>query len=327
MKQILETEELVRPVRAEFVRFQQEFAASLQSDVALISRIARHILSQKSKRLRPILVLLSAKLCGTPTEATIISASLVELLHTATLIHDDIIDEAMTRRGAPSVNAIWQNKISVLMGDFLFSRSLSNMLRLRNYEALQLLSETSEALSSGEILQLAKSSNDGMDEELYFRMIWLKTASLFASSCKVGVLSVDGTAEEAETLWNFGKYLGMAFQIKDDLFDYTAREEKIGKPIGRDLKSNLITLPLLHVLNRMSRAEQKRIRAAIRRGLQPADIQRISELTVSEGGIHYAEQKLNKISEQAVQYLQRFPDSEVRTALAGFVAFNRARTK
>lgn len=326
MKPALNITDLVRPVRSEFVRFEREFAASLRSDVELISQIARYILKQKSKRIRPILVLLSARLCGTPTEATIVSASLVELLHTATLIHDDIIDEATTRRGAPSVNAIWQNKISVLMGDFLFSRSLSNMLRLRNYEALQLLSETSEALSSGEILQLAKSANDGMDEKLYFRMIWLKTASLFASSCKVGVLSVNGSAAAAEALWNFGKYLGMAFQIKDDLFDYTAREDKIGKPIGRDLKSNLVTLPLLYVLNKKDQAENRKIRAAIREGLQPREVERINELIISDGGIQYAEAKLKEISEKAIEQLRRFPDSEVKKALQDFVWFNQARS-
>ncbi|MDO9548546.1 MAG: polyprenyl synthetase family protein [Candidatus Marinimicrobia bacterium] len=319
-------EHLSRLVSDELALFHQEFAASFQSDVGMINEIAEYILDQKSKRIRPLLVLLSAKLCGTPTDATIVSASLVELLHTATLIHDDIIDEARTRRGAPSVNAVWQNKVSVLMGDFLFSRSLTNMLRLRNYEALELLSKTSEALSSGEILQLAKSSNNGMDEESYFRMIWLKTASLFASSCKVGALSVDSNAEQAGALWEFGKYLGMAFQIKDDLFDYTALADKIGKPIGRDLKSNLVTLPLLYVLNTMEKVESRKIREAIRNGLMPDEAKKINDLVFSDGGVRYTEDKLNEISDKAKQALGIFPESEVKKALVGFITFNRQRT-
>ena len=323
----LSIEQLTRPVSDELTLFNREFAASFKSDVGIINDIARYILDQKSKRIRPLLVLLSAKLCGIPNEATIVSAGLVELLHTATLIHDDIIDEASTRRGAPSVNAVWQNKVSVLMGDFLFSRSLTNMLRLRNYEALELLSKTSEALSSGEILQLAKSSNNGMDEETYFRMIWLKTASLFASGCKVGALSVGSNTEQAGALWKFGKYLGMAFQIKDDLFDYTAKEDSIGKPIGRDLKSNLITLPLLHVLNTMEKAESRKIREAIRNGLVPDDVKKINDLIFSDGGVQYTENKLKEISDKAKQSLEIFPDSEIKESLIGFITFNRQRTR
>lgn len=319
-------EQLSRPVSAELTMFRREFAAALQSDVEMVNKIGRYILDQKSKRIRPLLVLLSAKLCGKPTEATIISASLVELLHTATLIHDDIIDEATVRRGVPSVNAVWQNKVSVLMGDFLFSRSLTNMLRLRKYEVLELLSKTSEALSSGEILQLAKSSTNGMDEDNYFRMIWLKTASLFASSCKVGALSVDCESEQAEALWKFGKYLGMAFQIKDDLFDYTAKEKSIGKPIGRDLKSNLITLPLLYILNNMDKAESRKIREAIRNGLAAEELKKINDLIFANGGIRYAENKLDEISDKAKQALEIFPDSEVKQSLIGFIVFNQQRT-
>jgi len=319
-------EDLSRPVSDELALFHREFAGSFQSDIGMINDIANYILEQKSKRIRPLLVLLSAKLCGTPTDATIVSASLVELLHTATLIHDDIIDESITRRGVPSVNAVWQNKVSVLMGDFLFSRSLTNMLRLRNFEGLELLSKISEALSSGEILQLAKSYNNGMDEESYFRMIWLKTASLFAGSCKIGALSVDSNTEQAEALWKFGKYLGMAFQIKDDLFDYTAREDKIGKPIGRDLKSNLVTLPLLYVLNTMTKAESRKIREAIRNGLMANEVKKINDLVFSDGGVRYTENKLNEISDKAEYALGIFPDTEVKKSLIGFIAFNRQRT-
>lgn len=322
----LSIQKLSAPVREELELFHQEFTSAFQSDVDMINEISHYILKQRSKRIRPLLVLLSAKLCGEPTRSTIISAGLVEMLHTATLIHDDIIDESQVRRGVPSVNAVWQNKISVLMGDFLFSRSLTNMLRIRNFEALDLLSKTSEALSSGEILQLAKSSNNGMDEESYFRMIWLKTASLFASSCKVGALTVEADPEQAEALYGYGKFLGMAFQIKDDLFDYTAEEHSIGKPIGRDLKSNLITLPLLHVLNKMPRDKSREVRELIKSGLPAEDIQKINELIVNDGGVRYTENKLEEISNKARAALDIFPDSNAKQSLLGFVKFNLSRT-
>ncbi|HCK98605.1 MAG TPA: polyprenyl synthetase [Candidatus Marinimicrobia bacterium] len=316
---------LGKPVQNEFELFTKEFTSALQSDISLIKEISQYILNQKSKRIRPLLVLLSAKLCGLPGENTIIAASLVEILHTATLIHDDIIDEALTRRGKPSVNAVWKNKVSVLIGDFLFSRSLTNMLRIRDFEALELLSRTSEALSSGEILQLEKSSNNGMDEENYFRMIWLKTASLFATSCKVGALTVGADQEKADVLYKFGKYLGLAFQVKDDLFDYTATEESIGKPIGRDLKSNLITLPLIHTLNKLSSAENRRIRNLIKIGLQPDDVKEINNLILESGGVEYTKQKLKEISEKACESLAGFHDSDIKQSLLGFIEFNQER--
>ncbi len=319
-------EKLAAPVRQEMELFYREFKSAFHSDIGMINEISQYILEQRSKRIRPLLVLLSAKLCGHPTDSTIVSAGLVELLHTATLIHDDIIDDSRFRRGVPSVNAVWKNKVSVLMGDFLFSRSLTNMLKIRNFHALELLSKTSEALSSGEILQLAKSANNGMDEESYFRMIWLKTASLFASSCKVGALTVDADREQAEALYEYGKYLGMAFQIKDDLFDYTAEENNIGKPIGRDLKSNLITLPLLHVLNHMNPEKSREIRVWIKAGLLPDEIRKINQLIISDGGVSYTKGKLVEISEKAHSALDIFPDSEVMQSLRGFIQFNQERT-
>jgi octaprenyl-diphosphate synthase len=301
--------QLAKLVQKELKLFYKEFESALQSDVGLINEISQYILDQNSKRIRPLLVLLSAKLCGDPNDATIVSAGLVEILHTATLIHDDIIDEAKIRRGVPSVNAVWKNKVSVLMGDFLFSRSLSNMLRLRNFEALELLSKTSESLSSGEILQLEKSYNNGMDEDNYFRMIWLKTASLFASSCKVGALSVEASPEQADALYIFGKYLGMAF-----------------KPIGRDLKSNLITLPLLHVLSKMDSDRSREIREWIRAGLLPDDVKKINELIVENDGVAYTQKKLTEISKKARTALDLFLASDVKQSLLGFIEFNRERT-
>jgi octaprenyl-diphosphate synthase len=316
---------IAEPVQSEFKLFKKEFTSALQSDISLIKEISQYILKQKSKRIRPLLVLLSAKLCGLPGENTIIAASLVEILHTATLIHDDIIDEALTRRGKPSLNAIWKNKVSVLMGDFLFTRFLTNMLRIRDFEALELLSRTSEALSSGEILQLEKSSNNGMDEENYFRMIWLKTASLFATSCKVGALTVGADQEKADGLYEFGKYLGLAFKVKDDLLDYTVSEESIGKPIGRDLKSNLITLPLIYALNKVSSAENRRIRDLIKSGLQPNNVKKINAFIIESGGVEHTQRKLQEISKKARESLAGFHDSDIKQTLLGFIEFNLER--
>jgi len=317
---------LAQPVDPELQLFRREFEIALSSEVALINEISRYILKQKSKRIRPILVLLSAKLCGESNPSSIIASCLVEILHTATLIHDDIIDEAAMRRGMPSVNAVWKNKVAVLMGDFLFSRALTNMLRIQNFELLDLLSRTSEALSAGEILQLEKSSTNGMEEESYFRMIWLKTASLFATSCKAGALTVGTDSSKAAALYEFGKYLGIAFQIKDDLFDYTGKEINLGKPIGRDLKSNLVTLPLLFLLNRLPPARSRKIRELISQGLEPGDVKEINDLILEFGGVDYARSKLNEYSEKAHRALDIFPDSAVKQALLGFIDFNQDRT-
>jgi octaprenyl-diphosphate synthase len=326
VKMVNSVELLSKPVYTELQLFHREFESALSSEVALIGEISRYILKQKSKRIRPILVLLSAKLCGESNPSSIIASCLVEILHTATLIHDDIVDEASIRRGLPSVNAVWKNKVAVLMGDFLFSRALTNMLRIQNFELLNLLSRTSEALSAGEILQLEKSSNNGMEEESYFRMIWLKTASLFATSCKVGALTVGTDSSKAGALYEFGKYLGIAFQIKDDLFDYTGKEINLGKPIGRDLKSNLITLPLLFLLNNLLPSDSRKIREQISRGLQPAEVKEINSLMWEIGGVDYARSKLNEYSEKAGRALDIFSDSEVKQSLLGFIDFNRDRT-
>jgi len=285
------------------------------------------LLRQESKRLRPLLVLLSARLCGIPNAATINAASLVEILHTATLVHDDVIDESLKRRGMPSVNAVWNNKIAVLLGDFLFSKSLQMMLQLRDFDALDLLAITSELLSAGEILQLEKADNNTMNEEIYYQMIWAKTASLFATSCKIGAMTVGATPETCEALYDYGSHLGMAFQIKDDLFDLVGSEYHLGKPIARDLKSNLITLPLSFTLEQLDAKAAAHLRQTLKQDLSDTEISQIRQLIHDTGGISYAQERMQFHSTRALESLKQFPESDVRSSLQILVQYNESRSR
>ena len=318
---------LSEPIREELKQLEDVLKQSLKSDVELINIINDYILSNKGKRIRPMLLLLCAKLCGEVNETALISASLVEILHTATLVHDDIVDQAETRRGLPSINAIWKNKVSVLLGDYLFSRSLMNMVSIRDYKSLDLLSKTSELLSAGEILQIEKSYTDGMTEEIYYDMITAKTASLFAASCELGARSVNSDEEKCKTLYQFGKALGMAFQIKDDLLDYVGSQLLMGKPLSRDIKENLVTLPLIFCLNGTDKHQRDEINRIMERGPNTEEIDQINSFVKDNGGVTYAQEKLNELTENAIEHLDMFPDSEVKRSLIGFTIFNGKRSK
>ncbi|MFA4837972.1 MAG: polyprenyl synthetase family protein [Candidatus Neomarinimicrobiota bacterium] len=316
---------LLKPIETEMRQFAVEFESALRSDVNLIEQMARYLIGQHSKRIRPALLLLSAKLCGEPNRISGISASIVEILHTATLVHDDIVDDSSTRRGEPTVNAIWNNKVSVLFGDYLFSKSLRNMLSLRNFEALELLSETSELLSSGEIYQIEKSLTNGMDEASYYRMIWAKTACLFATSCKIGAISVNATDEQAAHLFEYGKNLGMAFQIKDDLFDFSGEERRIGKPVDRDIKANLITLPLIYTLKNLPEPERTVLRKNLRENPSGDEIRNVRAIVRQNGGLKFTQEKMHEYSASARAALDIFPESDVKGSLIGMVEFNERR--
>ncbi|HPC35083.1 MAG TPA: polyprenyl synthetase family protein [Candidatus Marinimicrobia bacterium] len=319
--------DIFAPISTELGLFQKEFRQALYSDVELINQIGNYLLSGGGKYIRPALVLLSARLCGEPNEHSIIAASVVEILHTATLVHDDIIDDAEFRRGQPSVKAIWSNKIAVLAGDFLFSRALSNMLRLRNFTVLELLSQTSELLSSGELLQLEKSLNNNMNEEIYYQVIWAKTASLFATACQVGALTVSADEEQSKALFDYGRNLGLAFQIKDDLFDCTGTSVHTGKPVARDIKQNLITLPLIHTLKTLPPEDRRQIRQQLKNYPSPEQINAIAELIVNNNGITYAENKCQELIQQAISALDIFPDSEYKSTLTNLANYTLTRNK
>jgi len=323
----MDLDTICKPIEKELEIFNKRYKESLSSDISLISKIMEYLLVQDSKKIRPILVLLSSKMCGEPCENTYISAVLVEMLHTATLLHDDVVDEADRRRGVPSINAIWQNKTSVLIGDWLFSRCLSNMIFMRDFDMLSLLSRTAELLSEGEIRQIEGSSGWLVDEESYYEMIFAKTASLFAASCRLGAMGVCASRDKVEALYDYGKNLGMAFQIKDDLLDFTGSEDEIGKPRFSDLKGNIMTLPLIYTLRRIEDEERALLREKIELADNEESFVEIIKVVEKSGGIEYSERKINEFSTKAIEALRIFPDSEVKSSMIGFVHFNKERKK
>lgn len=315
-------------VAEEMNEFQDAFSEAMESPVFLINKVANYIIRQRSKQIRPMLVLLSARTCGVEPEFnTYHAAVLVEMIHTATLIHDDVVDGAELRRGLPSINAVWKNKISVLMGDYLFSKALIGMIKLRNFHALELLSKTAERLSSGEILQIEKARSDGMDEEIYYDMIRDKTASLISAACALGGITVTENAEHHQALASFGENLGMAYQIKDDLFEFVGRSSIIGKPVGKDVKANMLTLPLLHTMENLPKREAKKMLRTMKRGAKSRQVREIINQVANNGGLQYARERLRHFSQQAIDALTPFPDSAYKQALIDFTTFNEIREK
>jgi len=310
----------------EMKEFKIAYRESMRTDIFLINRISGYMSTRYGKMLRPRLILLSAKLFGPTNKDTISSAVLVELLHAATLIHDDIVDRAEYRRGIPAVHSIWKNKISVLMGDFLFSRALSNLVRLRNYDALDVLSKTAERMSKGELLQMEKNRSNGMDEETYFKMISDKTASLFSASCEMGTLTTTNSVEHREAMALYGEHLGIAFQLKDDLFDFTEKKLFTGKPVGGDVKENLMTLPIIHSLSNRSRKIGKMVKK-LRSKRSKSEYKDILKFVKDNGGIAYTEEKLLYHSQQAIDSLSALNGDLDKDALINFVQFNIERTK
>lgn len=323
----LSLREIKSVVSSEMDAFEDAFSDSMESHVFLINKISRYIVSQRSKKIRPLLVILASKLCGEPNENTYQAAVLVELIHTATLIHDDVVDGAEIRRGIPSINAVWKNKISILMGDYLFSKALINMIKLKDFEALELLSDTAERLSSGEILQIEKARSDGMDEDVYYDMIKDKTASLISAACRLGAITVSDNQEYAVALAEYGENLGIAFQIKDDLFEFVGKKSIIGKPVGRDVKENMLTLPLLHTVETLPDKESRKILKTMKRGAKTKQVKEIARKVANNGGVSYARDRLREYTESAIQALGAFPDNQYKQALIDFATFNMIREK
>ena len=286
------------------------------------------MIRNKGKNIRPILTILSARLCGKPTLNSYKAAAMMELLHVATLIHDDVVDDATLRRGKPSVNRVWKNKLSILMGDFILSKALINMVGLRDFDALEQISITAEKLSAGEILQIEKSITRSMTEEVYFEMIGQKTASLIATSCELGAITTTKKDTDRAATHTFGQNLGLAFQIKDDLFDLLGSESDTGKNSGGDVKQNMVTLPLIFSKENMSRLEFRELKKLLRaKKKNRSIIKKISDMVEEAGGIDYAKKKLDEFSELAVNAINVYPESEVKTSLIDLVAFNASRVK
>ncbi|MCI0708271.1 MAG: polyprenyl synthetase family protein [Ignavibacteriae bacterium] len=309
------------PVAEELKTFDRFFKEAMRSKVGLIDLIARYIIRQKGKRVRPILVLLSAKVCGEISESTYRGATLVEILHTATLIHDDVVDDADTRRGLASLNAVWKNKIAVLMGDYLLARGLMLALERGDYPFLHSTSLAVKRMSEGELLQIQKSRQLDIDEETYLKIIGDKTASLFSTCTEIG--SVSATEDETirRELKQFGENVGMAFQIRDDLLDYLGRKSIIGKPIGIDMKEKKLTLPLIHALSISEKKAARQALKIIKNGAKGKDVSWVVDFVEANGGITYASAKAEEYAALARQNLAGLPQSKAKEALLQFVDF------
>jgi octaprenyl-diphosphate synthase len=313
------------PINDYIIRFEKVYTQSLHSDVKLINTIIRYISRKKGKQLRPRLCLLSAKLCGEPTENTYRAAALIEMIHVATLIHDDVVDDADLRRGWPSVNRVWKNKLSILVGDFMFSKALTNMIHLKDFDALDILSSTAQRLSQGEIQQIEKAIKKNMTEEVYYQMVSDKTASLFSAACKLGVMTVTEDNDKREALAKFGEKFGLVFQIKDDLLDITGNVEGLGKPAGFDLKKNILTLPLIHLFEKLDSSDSKKVKRQLRNHVKKSELKEIRMLIENHGGIQFAEKQIDRLSKEAQDELNIFPDSVYKDALFSALKFNSHR--
>ncbi|MDF2932577.1 MAG: polyprenyl synthetase family protein [Chryseobacterium sp.] len=308
-------EEIKRPINEEMKLFEQKFYESMQSKVALLDKVTRFIVTTKGKQMRPMFVFLCAKLIGNVNEKTYRGASMIELIHTATLVHDDVVDESFKRRNFFSINALWKNKIAVLVGDFLLSKAVLLSTDHKDYDLLSVISRTIREMSEGELLQLEKARKLDITEDVYYEIIRQKTATLIAACCEIGALSNDADENLAKKMMEFGTYTGMAFQIKDDLFDYLS-SNVIGKPVGIDIKEQKMTLPLIHTLKIASETERKYFFNTIKR--YNNDQKRVKELIAfvkSSGGLDYAIQVMKDFQQKAKDILDEFPDSEVRKSL------------
>lgn len=304
--------------------FERRFKAAVKSQAPLLDRITHYIINRKGKQLRPRFVILSARLFGPANDSTFNAASLVELLHTATLVHDDVVDEADERRGFFSINALWKNKVAVLVGDYLLSKGLLLSLDNNEFRVLQILSHAVRKMSEGELLQMEKSRKLNFDENIYYEIIRNKTASLLASACGAGAWSTTQSDELTQTMMLFGEKAGMAFQIKDDLFDYG--NEDVGKPTGNDIKEKKLTLPLIYTLQQASEKERRQIIYIIKNENRiKAKVNWLIEKVVDTGGIEYARKKMMAYRDEALAILNNLPQNDANKALEGLVRYTTER--
>ncbi len=310
-----------RPIKDELDHFNSLFKDSLRSKVGIVDLIAKYIVRQKGKKIRPLLVLLSSKVSGGVTERSYRGAILVELLHTATLVHDDVVDSAEKRRGLPSINAIWKNKVAVLMGDYLLSRGLLIAVENEDFDFLKVITNTVKRMSEGELLQINKTRKLNIDEETYFRIISDKTASLLSTCCEIGAASATNDNEKIKLMKQFGENLGMAFQIRDDILDFIGTSKIIGKPLGGDIKEKKITLPLIYALSKADKNTAAGIIKLIKNGKDKNNVQQVIEFVKESKGIEYAYTVARKYTSEAKKCLESFPASESKLALESLVDF------
>lgn len=316
------------PIEEEMELFETKFRESMSSKVALFNRITYYIVNRKGKQMRPMFVFLTAKLLndGKVNERTYTGASIIELIHTASLVHDDVVDDSNKRRGFFSINALWKNKIAVLVGDYLFSKGLLTALETKDYDLLHIISESVKAMSEGELLQIEKARRLDITEEVYYEIIRQKTARLIASCCSMGAASVKPDSEEIHIFRRFGELCGMAFQIKDDLFDYGS--ERIGKPTGIDIKEQKMTLPLIYALNTSTKDKKRWLINSIKN--HNKDKKRVKEVIAyvkQQGGLDYAVKKMLEFKDEALSLLDEYPDSAYKSSLILMVDYVVERKK
>jgi octaprenyl-diphosphate synthase len=310
----------VNLIEQELRLFEEKFKEAVKSNVSMLDRIMRYVVKRKGKQLRPMFVFLAARLFGEANESTYRAASLVELLHTATLVHDDVVDDSIERRGFFSVYALWKNKASVLVGDYLLAKGLLLSLENNDFQILKFLSDAVRQMSEGELLQMEKSRSLNLDEGVYFEIIKSKTASLLASACAAGAWSTSQNVETTERMRAFGEKVGIAFQIKDDLFDYTSQD--VGKPTGNDIKEKKLTLPLIYTLNNVDKETKRKMIYIIKNeNTRKAKVQYIIDVVEKTGGIEYTNQKMAGYKKEAMDLLHSFPESDIRDGFEQLVNF------
>ncbi len=313
--------EIAHPIEDELSKFNEIFKHSLKSKVTLLELVTRYILKQKGKKIRPILVLLSSDLCGGISERSYRGATLVELLHTATLVHDDVVDNAETRRNFPSINAVWKNKIAVLMGDYLLARGLMLAVDGNDFDFLRVITNTVKRMSEGELLQISKTRKLDIDEETYFRIISDKTASLLSTCCEIGARASTDDEKKITAMKEFGENLGIAFQIRDDILDFIGTKNIFGKPLGADIKEKKITLPLIYALKNAPKDESNRIINLLKSKERKSKVDVVIKFVKMYEGIEYSEKFALEYSKVALSKLEQFQISESRLSLESLVSF------
>jgi octaprenyl-diphosphate synthase len=316
-----------RPVETEMAEFEAYFSRTMRSDIPLLNIILNYVLRRKGKQMRPLLVFLTARLNGTIAESTYIAATCIELLHTASLVHDDVVDDAHERRGALSINALWNSKIAVLLGDYLLSSGMHICVEKSRYDMLEIISEAVKSMSEGELLQLQKARKLNIKEEDYYKIIISKTAALLSACTACGARSVSEDSEVIQLMKDFGENIGIAFQIRDDILDYEGTG-LTGKTVGNDIKEKKITLPLIHALEQSVNSKKRHILNIVRNKKKTrAEIKEVITFVMDYGGLEYAEIKMNQYRDKALAILDSYPDSEVKESLKGFVYYTSSRDK
>ena len=318
---MLEIKNIKEPIAEEMNLFENKFKDSLKTNVPLLDKIMHYIIKRKGKQMRPMFVFLSSRLFNNINESTYTAATLIELLHTATLVHDDIIDEANFRRGVFSINALWKNKISVLVGDFLLSRGLLLAVEKEEFKLLKIISSSVKEMSEGELLQIEKTRNLNITEEVYYEIIKKKTATLISACCETGAQASNTSEYNIKKMSLFGEKAGIAFQIKDDLFDYT-QNPIIGKPTGIDIREKKMTLPLIYTLNKVDKPTRNYIINAIKNDSKNSiKVEKIIKLVKSNNGLDYAKKKMNVYYQEALSILKEFPNNEAKESLINLLEY------